>query len=125
MVKYVEWNGIKYVNTTPHSICFRDPDTGEEFTIPPCGILVNARPVEVPAGERSGVKLVRTVFEADDASLAELDAVEKSVPGAVIIGSIIAAQAYPGRVVAMTPCPGYERVAPDQKRMNPFKFTVY
>lgn len=42
-----------------------------------------------------------------------------------IVGSIIAAQAYPGEVVAMTPAPGYERVAPAEKRMNPHKFTIF
>ena len=43
----------------------------------------------------------------------------------LIIGSIVAAQAYPGQVVAMTPAPGYERVPVDQKRMNPDKFTIF
>ncbi|GAH77449.1 unnamed protein product, partial [marine sediment metagenome] len=46
-------------------------------------------------------------------------------PNAIIIGSIISAQAYPGEVFAMTPAPGFERVPPDQKRMNPFKFTMF
>jgi hypothetical protein len=43
----------------------------------------------------------------------------------VIIGSIIAAQAYPGDVVGMIPVPGYERVAPNEKRVLPDKFTVF
>ena len=43
----------------------------------------------------------------------------------VIVGSIIAAQAYPGEVAAMTPVEGYERVAPDQKRMRCDKFTTF
>ena len=42
-----------------------------------------------------------------------------------IVGSIIAAQAYPGDVVGMTPAPGYERVAPNEKRMSLDKFTVF
>jgi len=41
------------------------------------------------------------------------------------VGSIIAAQAYPGQVVAMTPTPGYERVPPAEKRMNPDKFNIF
>ena len=40
-------------------------------------------------------------------------------------GLIIAAQAYPGRVLGMCPAPGYERVAPAEKRMTAQKFTVY
>jgi hypothetical protein len=43
----------------------------------------------------------------------------------VVVGSIIAAQAYPGLVVAMTPAPGYERKPPTEKRMRPDKFTVF
>ena len=43
----------------------------------------------------------------------------------VIIGSIIAAQAYPGEVFGLTPVPGYERVAPDDKRMRCDKFTTF
>ncbi len=43
----------------------------------------------------------------------------------VIVGSIIAARAYPEQVVAMTPAPGYERVPPEEKRMNPHKFTIF
>lgn len=120
-----ERNGVRYVNTTPHLVNFRDPESGEEFVVEPCGVLVNAKPVEVEAGERNGIKLVRTAFEADPASLAELEAIERSLPRAIVIGSIIAAQAYPGRVLAMTPCPGYERVAPAEKRMNPRKFTTF
>jgi hypothetical protein len=43
----------------------------------------------------------------------------------MIVGSIIAAQAYPGSIKAMIPCEGYERVPPTEKRMRPDKFTVY
>ena len=43
----------------------------------------------------------------------------------MVVGSIIAAQAYPGLVVAMVPAPGYERRPPAEKRMRPDKFTIY
>jgi len=42
----------------------------------------------------------------------------------LLIGSIIAAQSYPG-VLAMVPAPGYERVPPAEKRMRPDKFTIF
>ncbi len=42
-----------------------------------------------------------------------------------IIGSIIAAKAFPGVVFGMTPAKGFERVAPAEKRMNPSKFTTF
>lgn len=43
----------------------------------------------------------------------------------VIVGSIIAAQAYPGKVFGLTPVPGYERVAPAEKRMSSDKFVTF
>lgn len=43
----------------------------------------------------------------------------------IIIGSIIAAQAYPGKVCAMIPAPGHERVPPAEKRMRTDKFTIF
>lgn len=41
----------------------------------------------------------------------------------VIVGSIIAAQAYPGVVFGGVAAPGYERVA--EKRILPDKFVVF
>ena len=54
-----------------------------------------------------------------------LDEIEKAYPGAFIIGSIIAAQAFPGRVLAMVPAPGFERVPPAEKRMRADKFSIF
>ena len=70
----------------------------------------------------NNVQFVKTNFVGDDSGKAVINAVPQCV---LIVGSIIAAQAYPGLVVAMTPAPGYERVAPAEKRMNPDKFTVF
>ena len=68
---------------------------------------------------------MRTKFTGNDEGRAIIAAMKAANPDAVIVGSIIAAQAYPGEVVAMTPLPGYERVAPAEKRMNPHKFTTF
>ena len=110
-----------YINTTPHVLNFRNAD-GTEFTVAPCGFLLNATAVETTAGTRNGVQIVKTAFvgNADGAAwLAEQPA------DALIIGSIIAAQAFPGRVLALTPAPGFERVPVAEKRMNPDKFTIF
>lgn len=71
------------------------------------------------------MSLVKTRFEADtkaDEFLAGLKSVASNV---VVIGSIIAAQAYPGRVFGLCPVPGYERVAPNEKRMRLDQFITY
>ena len=113
------------INDTPHSIRFQNA-AGRVYTVEPCGVLVNARPVEEAVGTHpSGAELVRTRFEADPASEEALTKLERENPGAIIVGSIIAAQAFPGRVFAMVPVPGFERVPPAEKRMRDDKFTVF
>ena len=116
---------VNIVNTTPHEITFRRAD-GTDFTVPPCGVLINANAVEAAAGQHTtGAELVRTSFEPTAEAHTTLDRLEQENPGAIIIGSIIAAQAFPGRVFGMTPAPGFERKPPAEKRMNPDKFTTY
>jgi len=115
----------KIINVTPHPITMQNQD-GEVYTVEPSGVQINARPVEEAAGTHpSGAELVRTRFEADPASEEALTRLEDENPGVVIVGSIIAAQAFPGRVFAMVPVPGFERVPPAEKRMRDDKFTTF
>jgi len=123
MMKRID--GVDIVNTTPHSIRFQ-ASSGDLVEIEPDpGILISARPVEEEVGRRGGATLVCTRFVGTDEGRAVLDRLERDFPGAMIVGSIIAAQAYPGRVVAMAPAPGFERVPPAEKRMRPDRFTVF
>ena len=125
-------NGITIFNATPRVIRFWREGWDSPVEVEPDEVI-NARPVETPAPaprsyrDGTGVgsaNFVTTNFMGDEAGATIVRRAE--VAGAdVIVGSIIAAQAYPGRVVAMTPAPGYERVAPAEKRMNPDKFTVF
>ena len=68
---------------------------------------------------------MKVTFEADGDNFAKLEKLESENPDAVIIGSMIAAQAFPGRVCAMIAAAGFERVPPDQKRMRDDKFTIF
>jgi len=115
-------NGVRVVNTTPHEITFQDQD--QIMSVPNCGIVINAKAVEtiISAGTPTFIK---TEFTGDTAGKTAIAAIYQEHPDAIIVGSIIAAQAYPGEVVAMTPMPGFERVAPSEKRMNPAKFTTF
>jgi hypothetical protein len=116
---------MKIVNVTPHPINFRT-EAGEEFEIAPSGVIVNAMAVEESAGQHGcGAKLVRVRFVPDAASTEAVDRLERENPGCIIVGSMIAAQGFPGRVVAMVATPGYERRPPAEKRMRPDKFTVF
>lgn len=114
----------KFVNVTPHSINFRSAD-GTEYEVPPSGVVLNAKFVDEDAGTRNGVALVRTKIEAEPSSLDALAKLEEENPGAVFVGSLIAAQAFPSRVVSMIASPGYERKPPAEKRMRDDKFTTF
>jgi hypothetical protein len=122
-IKVAVNRGVTFVSVSPHEMTFAWPD-GETFTVPPSGVIINATPVEEPAGKHpSGADLVRVKFSASEAEQAKLDEIEAAYPGCVILGSVIAAQAFPGRVLALIPVPGFERVP--QKKMRADKFTVY
>jgi hypothetical protein len=43
----------------------------------------------------------------------------------LIVGSILAAQAYPGQIVSGVACEGFERVPPTEKRIRPDKFVIF
>ena len=118
-------NGVAVVNTTPHPITFLD---GTNIVTVPAdpALLVNAKSVEKQVDEF----LVTTVFVPTPEGTQLVENISKvcaslKAKRCFIIGSIIAAQAYPGRVLAMTPAPGYERVPIAEKRMAINKFTVF
>jgi hypothetical protein len=116
---------MKIISVTPHPITFQTPE-GEVYELHPCGVVINATPVEEPAGlHPSGAELVRTRFVASPEAEEALARLEAENPGAVIVGSIIAAQAFPGRVFALVPVKGFERVPPAEKRMRDDKFTTF
>jgi hypothetical protein len=115
-------NGVVIHNATPHPITFQHPhDADATIIVPPHGII-NASVIECVVTVNRGVTYVGIDFKKTEDGIAML----QSIPdGVVVVGSIIAAQAYGGEVVAMTPAPGFERVPPAEKRMNPDKFTTF
>lgn len=129
MIKFKKFsNGVVVCNTTPHPVTMQDV-TGELVTVEPSeDFVINAKVKE----EQMSPLLVKTVFEATEDGEKRLRNIERCFSefyrdGGVlaVVGSIIAAQAYPGRVVAMTPVPGFERVSPAEKRMRCDKFTAF
>lgn len=118
-------NGVCILNTTPHPLTMQNTD-GELVTVP-TSVLINAKAEEkqvdnlfvetVFVGTPEGTEIIRDI----EGTYAETGCPDRLV----IIGSIIAAQAYKGKVVGLCPVPGYERVAPSEKRMRCDKFTVF
>ncbi len=114
------------INVTPHPLTFQCSESGMCYTLEPSGAVVNATPVEQECSPHEcGATLVRTAFVASAAEEAKVTWLEQSHPGAILVGSIIAAQAFPGRILAMVPAQGFERVPPAEKRMRDDKFTTF
>lgn len=115
-------NGVSILNATPHPIRFQDGD--ELVEVAPSGVVINAR-IEEEVVKEGVPTFVTSSFKPDKASEEALSKIEKEFPGVLVVGSIIAAQAFPGRVVGMTPVEGFERVPPEEKRMRSDKFTIF
>lgn len=121
--------GVEMLNVTPHNITFGREDNGEIVIVEPSKILLNARVSEkkVPrprylrdAG--TPIKCVRPFYLS---TMEGYDILQEVPDGVVVVGSIIAAQAYPGAVFAMVACKGYERAPIAEKRMRHDKFIVF
>lgn len=122
----VDIGPIKVVNCTPHSIRFQGLN-GDLVEVAPSGIALAATPVEKFVGEIENVSFVKTAFKPSEDGIKDIKALRRRYRNAnvQIIGSIISAQAYPGEVVSMIPCEGFERVPPAEKRMRADKFNMF
>ena len=65
---------------------------GVVYEVPPCGVVISATPVEEFVGyHSSGAELVQTRFVSSPEAEEALARLETENPGAIIVGSIIAA----------------------------------
>lgn len=116
------------INTTPHDITFGREGSDETFIVPPSGIILNAEIFEeeiyddivithfLPTTEG-----IHAIIDTDEWFESNFDIEEYDLR---IVGSIIAVTAYKPYVVGLTPLKGFERVPPNEKRMNIDKFTI-
>lgn len=131
---YKEVEGNIIVNVTPHPITF-GTDDGGTITVPCSGIIVNAVTIE----RRIDDEFVTTEFAKSEEDVKKIAKIEKwheskdEWDGDIfgngrkrlrIVGSFIAMNAYPGVICGMVPLKGFERVPPEQKRMDPHKFNI-
>jgi hypothetical protein len=115
---------VTVVNATPHEVTFLVG--GEEIVVvPPSGATLKASPNDEVVGSVSGAELVRVAFRRSAEGDAELTAIRAQHPDALIIGSMISAQAYGFPVVALIAAPGEERLPPTQRRYRADRFTVF
>ena len=116
-------NNLNFFNATPHNIALWGEGCDEPIIVTP-DTKIDARAVETTVRRASNFTLVKTEFVGTDEGRSTIVAA-KAAGADIILGSIIAAQAYPGEVFAMISCDGYERVAPQEKRMRFDKFTTF
>lgn len=113
-------NRVRILNCTGHRIDFIC-ENGVYFYIPPCGIELSAVIEYVSTEVKYGVDLVKVRFvPGSEEEKLWVEGIEKDV---LIVGSAMAAQAYPGRVVAMIPS-SYKRMG-GKRGKNPLRFAVY
>jgi (2Fe-2S) ferredoxin len=124
-------NGLVVFNATPHPCTFL---CGDEVVV-----VIETDAVISASVSETEVDRIVSLTAVDEITLAtlvtptfeptlegeDIIGAAKAAGADVIVGSIIAAQAYPGRVLAMTPAPGFERVPPAEKRMRSDTFTTF
>jgi len=138
---------MNVINVTNHNIdmlfcldvepnmCFnnyncRECIFGHIITFPPSGTTISATPIEKHYKDEANVELITLDFVPSLESQTELQKIKREMEMKddgyyVIIGSIIAAQAFPEEVYAMVPVPTFERAARDKKLVRSDKFTVF
>lgn len=120
-------NGITIFNATPHVIRFWDEAWSEPVEVE-SDCVINAAVSESGVAdewaETLGVEFVTPTFSpTEEGRTIVTEAYRQGAD--TVVGSIIAAKAYRGDVVAMIPAEGYERRPPAEKRMRPDKFTTF
>jgi len=114
---------IPILNTCPHPCHFLVD--GEVVEVPASPFVTAAKVEETFLHKKNNITFVKAVPTGKPEQEAILKELKQYNPNLIIVGSIMAAQAYPGLVCAMVPAPGFERVPPGEKRMLPDKFTVF
>ena len=125
---------LEILNTTPYPIQFLFQDRHTEV-INPCGFILEAKSerkahcaYRQPEWEFTEYYDVSTPTPEGEVWL---DHIDKQMEGEdaeeflLVVGSVVAAQAYPGRVVATIPTPESEGMPTDQQVMRTDGFIIF
>jgi len=115
--------GVTVINATPHEVTFLAGET--EIVVPPSGATLKADASDEVVGRVGDAEIVRVAFRRSAEGDAELASIRAQHPDALIVGSIISAQAFGYPVVALVAAPGHERLPPNQRRYRADRFTVF
>lgn len=120
-------NGIEIVNATPHVLVFWSPDWKEEVRVE-SDTIINARPLtrfHSRARDNENVVFSSVQYVEKEQGREILDDLRKEHPNAIIVGSILAAQAYPEEVCAPVPYVQKTRDRKGEQKLNPYLFTIF
>lgn len=117
-------NGVTIYNATPHDLHF-EMENGETITAP-TDVVMHCQPKVTleKAYEAYVLNSVEFLPTQDGYNLIKF--VKDEYPDIVILGSLIAAQAYPGLVATAVPSQGGKRLRSYKvKTVRPDRFTIY
>ena len=103
-----EINFRKLINVCPHDINFSDKRGVHTYTLRQTGVILSGTEKDEYM-ENFPYKVFKRTFHPTEIGLEILKKLEEEYPWYLIVGSKIAAQAYPGQVVSLVPCVGTDR----------------
>lgn len=124
-------NGVTIYNVTAHNLNFwcKDEKGKQCIIVVPSDAVVNAYYVNEKVFSGATYDLVTVQFKPLSECEEILDKFYAESPEALVVGSNIAAQAYPGRVLAPVPCRKSDRsgtrLPNDQRLVRPDRFTIF
>jgi len=118
-------NGTVIYNVTPHPLYFQDGDSDTVHEAE-TDVVVNASVKTRDEVERPGIKMVSVRYEETRSGREIINAIKEKDPEALIVGSVVAAQAYPGDVIS--PIPSKQGRGSIDRRKRPVRsdrFTIF
>lgn len=119
-------NYLTVFNATPHPLNFWDSIT-KEVTVAKPDIIINTRPVETVIDKQKGIEFVTVAYQPEDNGKDLIRFIKHEHPDTLIVGSVLAAMAYPGDVVASIPLKGGDRLRSKtaSRRVCSDRFTTF
>jgi len=114
----------KIVNATGHEITFED-DRGRVIKVPPTKYILSVKSEEVVVRKQNGISLIRRTFYPKQEAIEQLEEIKRLHPGKLVVGSILAAQAFPGEVYSLVPAFGFETAAPIHRRAEANRLVTF
>lgn len=119
-------NGVTIMNVTPHDLIFQD-DNWDDVVVAPSEFVISADTYDRVVKFHGEAKIVHLEFRARKENVRWIEDMKRRYPNILLVGSVVAAQAYPEDIVAPVPRfrgeRGGKRVA--RPLMNPNRFSVH